>query len=147
MSTHLRWLVSGPTSQCNFTDPTKSNVRSITLPVDTWIDHTFKEDDLLGGFLNLHILSNFASAGVLSVHLSALTLQKDPEPFIGQDDAAAMDLEAARWMNLEYQEDMLGVTLAQFLEDDYFDADDDDNSGNYPDFLGGESLEEYYEHS
>jgi hypothetical protein len=115
------------------------------MPVNTWIKHAFQGDDLLGGILNLYVLLNFSSGGILSVHLAAVTLQEDPEPFCGQDVGEAMELEAARWMNPEYQLEMLGVPLDEYLEGDLSDVDDD--AGDYLDFLGGESLEEYYEHS
>jgi hypothetical protein len=99
---------------------------------------------LLGGFLNLHFIMNFPSGGILSVHLSAMTFQDDPiEPFADQDVGDAMDLEAARWLNPAYQQEMLGVPLSEYLGEL---PDVDDDAGDYPDYLGGESLEEYHEH-
>ena len=85
---------------------------------------------------------NFTSGGVLSVQLSAMTFQDDPEPLTDQYVGDAMDLETARWMNPAYQQEMLGVPLGEYLGE----LDVDDDEGDYPDYLGGESLEEYYEH-
>ncbi len=85
---------------------------------------------------------NSSSGGILSVHLSAMTFQDDPEPLFVQDVGDAMDLEATRWMNPAYQQEILGVSLGEYLEEDLSDIDN--NAGDYPDFLGGESLEEYY---
>jgi hypothetical protein len=55
-------------------------------------------------------------------------------------------VQAARWMNMAYQRDILGVPL-----DEYLDAEDSD-SGHFfdpdlpQDFLGEESLSDYFEH-
>ena len=59
-----------------------------------------------------------------------------------------MNLEAARWMNPEYQQDILGVPLDEYLDGEYSDSDSSFWSDPHrpQDFLGGETLEEYYEH-
>jgi hypothetical protein len=124
----------------------KGNTRSIDVPDGSWIEQEFQGDDLLGGLLNIHVLMNSAHGGNLFVHLSAMTSQDDPEPFIDQDLEDVMDLEAARWMNADYQHEMLGVSLDEYLDGH---VSDDDNRGNFqlrPSFLGGETLEDYYEH-
>ena len=123
------------------------------MPIDKcWIEHDFNGDELLGGCLTIHILAEFPCSGTFCVSLSATTDQEDPEEEMGpvseEDRAHAMILEAARWMNPEYQRDTLGVPLDEYLDAEYIDPDlwiwaDPDRP---QDFLGGETLEEYYEH-
>jgi len=127
-------------------------MKSFGIPVDNcWIEHAFNGDDLLGGCLNVHILAEFPCSGMFCVSLSATTDQEDPEedrgPLSEQEQLLAMDLEAARWMNPQYQRDTLGVPLDEYLEGEYSDSDDSWSDPHRPqDFLGGETLEEYYEH-
>ncbi len=78
--------------------------------------------------------------------------QEDPEeergPFSEQEQLDAMNLEVARWMNPEYQQNILGVPLNKYLEGEYFDSDSSFWSDpHHPqDFLSGETLEVYYGH-
>jgi len=76
-------------------------------------------------------------------------VQEDPEEetvsFAEQDLQDAIDLDAARWMNRVYQREILGVPLDEYLELEYSDSVSYDPDCPQ-DFLGGESLEEYYEH-
>jgi hypothetical protein len=118
---------------------------SFSIPPACWVVHRLKDDDLLGGCLNVHIITNFPCKGVLSVRLSALTIKEDPEPFDGLYDSSAMDLEVARWLNPTYQREILGVPLAEYLEEHLEDGDDGWYERRH-DFLGGETVEEYFEH-
>jgi hypothetical protein len=122
----------------------KSNAMPIDVLDDSWIEHDFQHEDLLGGLLNLYVLMNFSCGGMLSVQLSAMTLREDPEPFAGQNPDRTMAVEAAM-KNLPYQQKFAGTPPDESMEGDSPDVDVVD-VGEYPDFLGGESLEEYYEH-
>jgi len=109
---------------------------------NTWIEHLFQGDDLLGGVVNFYILMNFPNGSTFSVQLLTMTSKCDPEPFSGEDEDHAIDLEVARWMNPDYQLDTLGVPLGEYLEEDPEGFDFEARH----DFLGGETLEEYREH-
>ena len=105
-----------------------SDAKSFGVPVDNcWLEHDFNGDNLLGGCLNIHILAEFPCSGTFCVSLSATTDQEDPEeetgPLSDQERLYAMNLEAARWMNPEYQRDTLGVPLDEYLEAEYSDFD------------------------
>ena len=131
----------------------RSEAKTFGVPVDScWIEHDFKGDDLLGGCLTIHILAEFPCSQTFCVSLSAMTDKEDPEeetgPLSEEEQEHAMILEAARWMNPEYQRDTLGVPLDKYLEAEYSDPDlsiwcDPDRP---QDFLGGETLAEYDKH-
>jgi hypothetical protein len=86
----------------------KSNAMPISVLDDSWIEHDFQDEDLLGSLLNLYMLMNFSCGGTLSVQLSAMTSREDPEPFASQNPDHTMALEAAR-MDPVYQQEISGA--------------------------------------